>query len=700
MPSSKDRNSRSFLPRIDLEDISEEVQENRFTDLKPEKDSTWTTRLISIFAKKAVLFPLLAVLLSAGIYAGWYYFLRPNEGKEIIDGTEKKDFDRKNFPELPADNKDLNEGKAYFLKGWYPAAQSAFERVLNSDAPDEQKGIALTFMGMIAYDQEQYLRAIDFFQRANKYKKDDPLILRNLAMAYRKRGQNDLAIDSIQKAIQLESKDSYNYVILGNIYFELGDFSRSLEAYKKGLEKSPDDPMLHFNAALASLKLGDDPAAINFFHLAARKAKLGKIASDAYLNLGKIYAARQDWEKAEEYFSSAHKLLPKDSNILYQLGNVKLAQGKKEEALALFEQALSLENTNPELFENLGDAFLKYDMFKEGMDAYSKAIRANPKSQIQIRLKMAQLYAKSGDLKSAEENYRKIIALSPGSNDARIAYIELGNLLDSVKKYEEAVEMYRKASELDPSEEKAWINMALTYQKMNQFVQSRQAFKKAIQINPENLKPRLGLARLFQEQGFHNEAISEYLQILQMNADYSPAHFHIAQIYQMKNQFAEAKSGYEKVLSLKESKYSSNEIIYKSHLNLALVLSEINKKGKGAENTPDLYQKSISHAKTALQMHADLGEAYYVLGNIYLSRGEMGDMENAADIFRQAISLPNINSEILSRSHNGLGKAFFYMKKYPLAIREFSEAIKIWPANEEAALNRKSAVLKYEESLN
>jgi len=392
------RNSKSYSfaePEELPEDILDNgVQKNRITDLAPEKKSP---RFLQFFKKKAFIFPFAAIVIFGVIATAAYYF---RSGKRFLpanQGSTESIPKNSSLPELPPDSKELTEGKAYFLRGWYPAAESAFERVLNSDAPDKHKSIALTYLGIIAYDQGQYLRSIDFLERAIQYNSKDPIIYRNLANAYRQRGLNDKAIDAIQKAINLQKSDAFNYIVLGNLFFSLKDYGQAIRAYKQGLKYAPDDPLLLFNSALAHYQLGDEPAAVNHFHLAARKSHAGNVAVQSYLNLGKIYTLRKDWNKALEYLRQAHQLSPKDSDILYNLGNVQLSMGDKEGALASFQKALVTGSATAELYESLGDTFLKNELYKEGIAAYEKALQTESRGdRSNILIKIGELYYKAG----------------------------------------------------------------------------------------------------------------------------------------------------------------------------------------------------------------------------------------------------------------------------------------------------------------
>ncbi len=681
--------------------MDEQLKRNRIKNIENDNRPWYNFQWPGFWRKKAFIFPLAVIGSFALIgFGSWgikkIFFDSAADSGDL--GSKKMALSKNPLPELPAGNDDLDEGKAYYLKGWFPAAQSAFERVINSNAPDKHKSVALTYMGMIAYDQEQYVRAIDFLTRATKFNDKDPLIYRNLSLVYRKRQMYGQALKYAQQAKELAPENGKNFLLLGNIYLDMKEYSQAIKAYQKGLQFSTDDPLLLYNLGLAYMQQGDMPGAVNSFHLAAQKAQVGQVAIQSYTNLAYIYAARKDWEKAIEYQQSAVKQAPKNSKLLYELGNMYLRADKKKEALASYEKALLIGTPSRDLYEKLGDTYNQLQLYGEGIRAYSKALKQGGGKKIPILAKLAEMYYKQGDLKKAQEFNRQIIALNPGSNDARIAYMQIGNILSDVEQYDQAIDMFRKASELDPTDDKPWINMGNSFHAAKKYGNAISSYKKAILINPDNIKPRMALGTLYLDQGFYDEALVVFVRLLNMKPEFAPAHFQVAKLYHKRRRYDEAVSGYQKVIKLRPDGDQGKQLVYLSHLNMAQLMAQ-KPKLQDPLAMEHIFSQAISHAKTAIQMQANNAEGYFVLGEVYLARKETGDLQNAAERFRQVIAMGKVPDKLLSRTHNNLGKSFFLMGKYEQAIRHFSQALEYWPGNEQAALNRKTAALRYEKSL-
>jgi len=67
-----------------------------------------------------------------------------------------------------------------------------------------------------------------------------------LGLAYEKKGEADLALREYQLAAK---KQPLAHYFLGNLYFEMKDYSRAEKEYRQAIKKSPDDPRAYNNLA-------------------------------------------------------------------------------------------------------------------------------------------------------------------------------------------------------------------------------------------------------------------------------------------------------------------------------------------------------------------------------------------------------------------------------------------------------------------
>ncbi len=115
-----------------------------------------------------------------------------------------------------------------------------------------------------------------------------------------------------------------------------GDFFKALEVWNTLLEIDPEDPIALSNRGNVRLALGDSEGAI------ADQTKSMAILPeepDPHLNRGMAEEALKLWSKAEEDYEWILQRDSENSSALYNLGNIRLAQGQWTQANDLFQKA-------------------------------------------------------------------------------------------------------------------------------------------------------------------------------------------------------------------------------------------------------------------------------------------------------------------------------------------------------------------------
>jgi tetratricopeptide (TPR) repeat protein len=97
-------------------------------------------------------------------------------------------------------------------------------------------------LGKLYLTKELYAQAIDFFRKALDRKTDTPDIRFNLATAYVKTNQKDLAKTVLQDLIKLAPKYWDAYYLLGGVLYDLGDADSGKKVYQDLLAKDPSYP--------------------------------------------------------------------------------------------------------------------------------------------------------------------------------------------------------------------------------------------------------------------------------------------------------------------------------------------------------------------------------------------------------------------------------------------------------------------------
>jgi tetratricopeptide (TPR) repeat protein len=178
--------------------------------------------------------------------------------------------------------------------------------------------------------------------------------------------------------------------------------------------------------------------------------------------------------------------LPMEYNLAHALGR----QGKSDEAIVHFNEALRISPNYYDALINMGITLASQGKAAEAMRCYEQALQANPNS--------AKAHAEIGLVLGRQEKYGealphfyKSLELAPNEPLVRM---NLGWTLALLKKPQEAIEQLNEALRLNPNSAEAHNNIGLVLMSQRRLEESRSHFATALQLRPdfglaqENLK--------------------------------------------------------------------------------------------------------------------------------------------------------------------------------------------------------------------
>lgn len=160
------------------------------------------------------------------------------------------------------------------------------------------------------------------------------------------RGQYDSAVTYYKEAIDRDAGYSEAYNALGVVYSKQQKWSLALKAFKKALEN----------------KLYTTPHVPN-------------------LNIGRLYMAQKEYDKAIEAYRDAKRLAKMDF-IIYELGNALLEAGRVRESIAEFREGAGISPQNANFRYSLALALLKDGNKNAALAEFKKAAELAPGSDI------------------------------------------------------------------------------------------------------------------------------------------------------------------------------------------------------------------------------------------------------------------------------------------------------------------------------
>jgi tetratricopeptide (TPR) repeat protein len=195
---------------------------------------------------------------------------------------------------------------------------------------------------------------------------------------------------------------------------------------------------------------GDWPVARDFFY---RALTLDPNSLGAALGLAAAWSQLNEPDKAIDLLQAVLREHPDAWQVYYALAEIKAQQGRKEEALALYEQAIDILVTGnrPGYKQALADVYFNRGYY----------------------------YYQQGDLANALADYQQ--ARSLGREDVYLLS-NLGWTAYLLGDYETAAEASSKAAALAPDQPDLAFNKALHLLAAGRYDEAREAYQEAIQL--------------------------------------------------------------------------------------------------------------------------------------------------------------------------------------------------------------------------
>ena len=166
-----------------------------------------------------------------------------------------------------------------------------------------------------------------------------------------------------------------------------------------------------------------------------------------HTNLGYALMRQGKIEEAVYHYSEALRIAPNYALAHNNLGDALARQGKVAEAVRQYTEALRLRPDYAEAHNNLGNALMDTGKVEEAVNHYTKALQLSPNSAL-FHNNLGSALASQGRAEEAMHHYNEALRLSPNS---AWVYNNLGNLLTRQGRIEEAVRSYNEALRLNPN---------------------------------------------------------------------------------------------------------------------------------------------------------------------------------------------------------------------------------------------------------
>ncbi|HTR59860.1 MAG TPA: type IV pilus biogenesis/stability protein PilW [Casimicrobiaceae bacterium] len=168
-----------------------------------------------------------------------------------------------------------------------------------------------------------------------------------LATGYYERGQMDIALDELNRAVALDAGYAPAYNVYGLVYATIGEDAKAEQNFARALQLAPGESDFHQNWGWYLCTHNRVRESLSEFETAARDP-LYRSPEIALVNAGRCAQALGDLRAAENYFRRALVAQPGNAFASYGLAQIAYRDGQYETARGWIKGVMLTTNPPPE----------------------------------------------------------------------------------------------------------------------------------------------------------------------------------------------------------------------------------------------------------------------------------------------------------------------------------------------------------------
>ena len=340
---------------------------------------------------------------------------------------------------------------------------------------------------------------------------------------------------------------------------------------------------------------------------------------------------------------------PAHADSLHMLGLIAYRAGRQDVAADMIQRAIALNcNSSAAAYSNLGGALRAQGRLDDAILAFRQAI-ALKRDFPEAHHNLGNSLRDKGDLESAIAAYREAIALKPLFPSA---YNNLGIALKEKGMVEDAIAAYRQALSLKPDYADAYNNLGNILYSNGQLNGSISAYRQAISIKHNSAEAHNNLGNALMDKRLLDEAVSAFRQAIALKPSFAEAHKNLGNALVDKEQFDEAVRVLRQAIALKPSFAEAYNSLGDALFSKGSIGEAVAAYRQATVLKPDDYQ-AFSNLGLALRRNKQINEAIAAFGeslrrkpdyaeahnNFAGALTDIGDLDGAIGSYRRAIAL-------------------------------------------------------------
>lgn len=287
---------------------------------------------------------------------------------------------------------------------------------------------------------------------------------------------NDAAVNESKREFPDNFYDALDYIDDGNL-------QKAVDGLKRLLSEYPDDEELavfvYYNLAVAYIRSNRPYDALDAVSISL---DMSPGYATGYFLMGKIYEKLFKINRAVAVYKKSLEFDIDFYESYVQLGNISFYNSKYEEAIDLYKRSLEIKQNNPDVFYNMANCYKAVGEYNTAIGLFSRAIKLKSDDPGYYN-NMGTAYRFMGNPKKAIEQFKNALRIK---NDYSLSLFNLADLLQSEKRYKDAVALHLKTIKKEPNHPYAYTSLGICYEELGDIVNAIKYYELALKNVPDS----------------------------------------------------------------------------------------------------------------------------------------------------------------------------------------------------------------------
>lgn len=310
------------------------------------------------------------------------------------------------------------------------------------------------------------------------------------------------------------------------------------------------------------------------------------------------YYHENSWlDKAELVIDMGLRQHPDSTSLQLKYSTLLLEKNEDKKALKVLQFLQRLENTNSEVFLNLGIIHTRFKDIKQAIISFEKALKLCGNEELTEYIFEISFNLNQDSFYTESKNLLKYYYPQFPKNENML--FELAYACDKLDEIENGIDAYNKLLDINPYLENAWYNLGILYNKLEKYAEAIEAYEITISIAPNLSEAYYNKANSLAQVGEHSQAIDSYTEFMSYSFPNALTYYYMGDCWENLNNFDLASRFYKMAVDLDPDHIESLQSL-----------------GRTAYHVQD-YETSIFAFDKAVSINPDSSDLWRSLGKSY-----------------------------------------------------------------------------------